>query len=120
MANIVAVGQGVPMITTLTYQILLALASQESHGYGIIKEIEDQTGEPGPSTGALYLALQRMENEGLIEESLRRPSPGDDARRRYYRLTRRGREAARAESTRLAALVAAARRKNLLPARADA
>ena len=109
------------MITPLTYQILLALASQDTHGYGIIKEIEEQFGpSSAPSTGALYLALQRMEAEGLIEESLRRPSSGDDQRRRYYRLTRHGREAARAESTRLAALVAVARRKNLLPARADA
>jgi len=108
-------------MTTLTYQILLALASQDAHGYGIIKEIETQTGPASaPSTGALYLALQRMENEGLIEESLRRPGAGDDPRRRYYRLTRHGREAARAESARLAALVAAARRKKLLPARAGA
>lgn len=108
------------MVTPLTYQVLLALASQDCHGYGIIKEIEAQTGESSaPSTGALYLALQRMESEGLIEEAIRRPSRGDDARRRYYRLTRRGREVAKAESARLAALVAAARRQNLLPARAE-
>lgn len=109
------------MITPLTYQILLALASQERHGYGIIKDIEEQTGaSTAPSTGALYLALQRMESEGLIEEAPGRAAVGDDARRRYYRLTRRGRQAAREESARLAALVAAARRNNLLPAGADA
>lgn len=109
------------MITSLTYQILLALASQDCHGYGIIKEIEEQARESSaPSTGALYLALQRMESEGLIGEAPGRPHQGDDARRRYYRLTRRGREAAKAESARLAALVAAARKKNLLPASADA
>ncbi|HEX9580202.1 MAG TPA: PadR family transcriptional regulator [Gemmatimonadales bacterium] len=109
------------MITPLTYQILLTLASADAHGYGIIKEIEEQTGaSSAPTTGALYLALQRMENEGLIEESLRRPGPEDDQRRRYYRLTRRGRATAREESARLAALVAVARRKNLLPARVDA
>jgi DNA-binding PadR family transcriptional regulator len=109
------------VITPLTYQILLALASADAHGYGIIKEIEEQAGAASaPTTGALYLALQRMEHEGLIEESVRRPRADDDQRRRYYRLTRRGREAAREESARLAALVAVARRKNLLPARADA
>jgi len=67
-----------------------------------------------PSTGALYLALQRMEAEGLIEESPRRPAPSEDQRRRYWRITVRGRETAEAESERLAALVAAARRKDLL------
>ena len=109
------------MITPLTYQILLALASHHRHGYGIIKEIEEQTSQStAPSTGALYLALQRMELEGLIEEAPDRPTVGDDARRRYYRLTRRGRQVAREESARLAALVAAARRNNLLPAGADA
>ncbi|HLB37307.1 MAG TPA: PadR family transcriptional regulator [Gemmatimonadales bacterium] len=109
------------VITPLTYEILLALASQDCHGYGIIKEIEERAGEASaPSTGALYLALQRMESDGLIEEAPGRPTSGDDARRRYYRLTRRGREAAKAESARLAALVAAARRKRLLPASADA
>ena len=72
-------------ITPLTYQILLALADGDGHGYGIIKEIEQRSGSASaPSTGALYLALQRMEGEGLIQEAPARP--GDDARRRYYRL----------------------------------
>jgi DNA-binding PadR family transcriptional regulator len=99
----------------LTFQILLALADAPRHGYGIIKEIEGRVGKGlEPSTGALYLALQRMEGSGLIEES---PSPDDpeaDSRRRYYRLTRTGREAAKQESARLATLVAAAREKKLL------
>lgn len=109
------------MLTPITYQILLALADRDRHGYGIIKEIESRTG-PGsaPSTGALYLALQRLETDGLIGEAAARPADGDDARRRYYRLTRQGRAAAAQESARLAALVALARRKNLLPGRADA
>ena len=102
-------------LTPLTYSILVALADEPRHGYGIIKEIESRA-ETGaaPSTGALYLALQRMEAEGLIEEPRKRPSPADDARRRYWSLTRKGREAARAESRRLAAMLAAAREKDLL------
>jgi DNA-binding PadR family transcriptional regulator len=106
-------------MTPLTYEILLALADAERHGYGIIKELESRLG-PGaaPSTGALYLALRRMELDGLIAEA--RARAADDARRRNYRITRAGRAAAIAESARLAALVKTARAKHLLPGRADA
>lgn len=101
-------------VTPLTYQILLALADEDRHGYGIIKEIEAREG-PGvaPSTGALYLALQRMEGDGLVREA---PHPGDgeDARRRYYRITAQGRALAEEESERLAARVDVARAKQLL------
>jgi DNA-binding PadR family transcriptional regulator len=101
-------------LTPLTYSILVALADAPRHGYGIIKEIEARTGAgTAPSTGALYLALQRMEAQGLIEEAKKRAA-SDDARRRYWSLTREGREAARAESRRLAAVLAAARKKDLL------
>lgn len=109
------------VITPLTYQILLALADADRHGYGIIKEIEERAGaRSAPTTGALYLALQRMESGGLIREAPSRARAGDDARRRYYRITRAGRAAAESESARLAALVGAARRKKLLPGAADA
>ena len=102
-------------MTPLTYQILLALADGDRHGYGIIKEIESRSGAgSAPSTGALYLALQRMEGDGLIEESADRPADEDDARRRYYTITRRGREGAEMESERLATLVSAARDKKLI------
>lgn len=101
--------------TPLTYQILLALAEGALHGYGVIKEIEERGGEgAAPSTGALYLALQRMEGEGLIREA-EAPSGDGDARRRYYALTRHGRTVAEEESARLASLVATARARKLLP-----
>ena len=105
----------VPSPTPLTYQVLLALSDEDRHGYGIIKEIEARgRGGSGPSTGALYLALQRMEGDGLIEGA-RAPMEGStDARRRYYRLTPRGRRVAEEESARLASLVATAREKKLL------
>jgi DNA-binding PadR family transcriptional regulator len=100
-------------MTPLTYDILLALADATRHGYGIIKEIEARAGEgAAPSTGALYLALQRMLGEELIEET--DAEPKEDRRRRYYRLTRKGRDHAEAESHRLQELVRAAREKNLL------
>ncbi len=103
-------------ITPLTFHILLALADAERHGYGIIKEIEANAGESSaPSTGALYLALQRMEQEAWIEESPDRPDPAhDDARRRYYRLTPAGRRVAEAEAGRLAAVVGVALEKRLV------
>ena len=102
-------------MTPLTYQILLALADGDRHGYGIIKEIETRAGTAAaPSTGALYLALQRMEAGQLIEETHERPLDADDARRRYYRISDSGRAEAETESMRLAALVDAARDKNLL------
>ncbi len=102
-------------VTPLTYSILVALADESRHGYGIIKEIESRAGGgAAPSTGALYLALQRMEAEGLIEEAKKRPAGDDDARRRYWSLSRRGREIARNESQRLASLLRTAREKSLL------
>lgn len=108
------------MITALTYQVLLALADSDRHGYGIIKEIEEREGgDAAPSTGALYLALQRMEREGLIAEGAP-PRADDDARRRYYTVTRLGRSVGEQESARLAALVRIARQKKLLTREARA
>ena len=102
-------------LTPLTFDILLALADAPRHGYGIIKEIEARVGAgAGPSTGALYLALQRMETEGLIEEAREHATDSTDKRRRYWSITARGLEAAEAESARLETLVAAARAKDLL------
>ena len=102
-------------LTPLSYHILLAVADQARHGYGIIKEIEAGTaGATSPSTGALYLALQRMESEGLVAEApAPRAEPNDDPRRKYYRLTPLGRRVAVLESQRLAGLVALAAEKRL-------
>jgi DNA-binding PadR family transcriptional regulator len=105
----------VPESTTLTplsHAVLLSLADEERHGYGIIKTVERQSdGALRPGTGTLYTALQRLLDEGLIEESDREPGPEEDRRRRYYRLTAAGLGAARTETLRLARLVALARDK---------
>jgi DNA-binding PadR family transcriptional regulator len=101
-----------PDLTPFSYEILVALAGGDLHGYGILKDIEERNGEGAvPSTGALYLALQRIEEAGLIVESKRQSA---DARRRYYRLTAAGRETARRETTRLAGLVGVARDRELI------
>ena len=100
-------------LTPLSFQILVAVADRPRHGYGIIKEIEEATGAPmKSSTGTLYLAIERLEQEGLIEET-----PSDDARRRYYQLTSLGRAVAVAEVERLATLLGVARGKKLVGAR---
>jgi DNA-binding PadR family transcriptional regulator len=102
-------------LTPLAFQLLLALADGERHGYGILREIEDRTeGLVRLRTGTLYTLLQRLLEERLIEESTARPEPGDDARRRYYGLTVLGRAVLTAEARRLAALVGDARRKRVL------
>jgi DNA-binding PadR family transcriptional regulator len=103
-------------LTPLTFQILLALADQERHGYGVIKEIEIQSGgSMAPATGALYLAAQRMLESQYIEESEDRPDPElDDRRRKYYRLTAFGRSVAAAEAKRMVNLVGIAFQKRLV------
>ena len=102
-------------LTPLSFQLLLAIADKHRHGYGIVKEIELATdGAMKPATGAVYLAIQRMVDEGLI---CNEAAPGDiavDERRRYYGLTKLGRRTAAAEATRLAGLVGAAVRKRLV------
>lgn len=102
-------------LTPLTHAVLLALADADRHGYGIIKEVVRQTeGTLRPGTGTLYAALQRLQEEGLIADSPREPEPGEDQRRKYYRLTQRGRALAGAETLRLARLVSVARQKDLV------
>jgi len=100
-------------LTPLSAAILFALADGASHGYAIIKEIEALTdGEMRPHTGSMYLALHRLLEDGLIVES---QVKGEDTRRRYYKLSDEGREAARAEARRLAQLVKVASAKRLIP-----
>jgi DNA-binding PadR family transcriptional regulator len=92
-------------LTPLSLQILVSLVSGPLHGYGMLKSIEERTrGAETPSTGALYLALQRLEREGHIA-----PAPATeldaDGRRRYWALTPEGRVAARDEVERMASLL---------------
>jgi DNA-binding PadR family transcriptional regulator len=98
------------------FQILLALADGERHGYAIMQEVEDRTGgEVRLGPGTLYGSIKRMLAAQLIEESGRRPAADrDDERRRYYRITALGRRVAIAEARRMERLVAAARAKRLL------
>ena len=104
--------QDLPPLSAQQFQILLALADDDRHGYGIIAEVADRTGGAVRlGTGPLYTAVGRLAELGLIEETSRRDE--DDARRRYYTLTGAGRHALRQETARLESLLAQARRKGI-------
>jgi DNA-binding PadR family transcriptional regulator len=96
------------------FHILLSLVAGERHGYGIIQDIEARGDTSVPDVGTMYRALARMAENGLIEAIRRRPAPGDDERRNYYRITPPGRRTAEAEARRLEALTRAARQFGLL------
>lgn len=100
----------------LAFQILLALARGESHGYAIAKEVERNTdGRTKPSTGSLYLSMEKLHSQALIAETEDRPEDAnEDARRRYFRITPLGRRVARAETERMLRLVNLARERHLL------
>ena len=89
------------------FHILLSLAGGEQHGYGIMQEVLRRTdGKVRLWPATLYGSIKRLIEAELIEGSDERPAPElDDARRRYYRLTRLGRRVLDAECERLQELV---------------
>jgi len=103
-------------LTPAMFHVLLALAGDDLHGYAILKEVALRTaGEVQLSTGTLYGIIKRLLNDGLIIELRQRPvAANDDERRRYYRITPKGREIAAAEAQRLAKVVELARSRRLL------
>jgi DNA-binding PadR family transcriptional regulator len=105
-----------PPLTPAAFQVLLALAAGEAHGYAVMRFVEQVTGGTvrlGP--GTLYRTIGRLLADGLVEEvEGGDPTAPHDARRRYYRLTAQGRRAARAEAAQLARMVAAATEAGLL------
>ena len=94
-------------LKTNWFHIMLSLAGGEQHGYAIMNEVSERTGGKirlWPAT--LYGTLKRLIETGLIEETDERPAPElDDARRRYYKLTRLGKRVLDAETARLEELV---------------
>ena len=103
-------------LTAPMFDVLLALADGDKHGYAIIKEVRSRTdGRVRLSAGTLYGLLKRFIDEGLIAECEERPDPAlDDERRRYYRLTANGRAVAVAETRRMEAAVRQAQSKQLI------
>ena len=107
-------------LTPVAFEILLALADGERHGYSILREVAERSnGAVTLHPGTLYRALARLLESGWIDELDERPeAEHDDERRRYYRLTECGIAVARAEAERLAGQLAAARNRKLLRMRA--
>jgi DNA-binding PadR family transcriptional regulator len=107
---------GAPL-TPAVLHILLALSTEERHGYGIMKQVEREShGKVKMGPGTLYGSIGRMIAAGLIRESDKRVDPAlDDERRIYYELTGAGRQALRAELDRYREVVAVAAEKHVTP-----
>jgi DNA-binding PadR family transcriptional regulator len=104
-------------LTPPMFQVLVALAGEEMHGWAIMKEVSGRTdGRIVLSPGTLYGLIKRLLGEDLIVESDRLPPARlDDERRRYYRLTERGERVVRAEMRRMQDALALAAAKKLAP-----
>jgi DNA-binding PadR family transcriptional regulator len=100
-------------MTAAEFQVLVSLADGEKHGYAIGKEVAARTnGAVALRAATLYTVIKRLLDHGFIDESAARPDPSlDDERRRYYRLTSRGRKVAEAEALRMETTVKQARAK---------
>jgi DNA-binding PadR family transcriptional regulator len=102
-------------LTPAEFEVLIALADGEKHGYAILKAVARDSDGPAIGPATLYTIVRRFLESGLIAESATRPDVHlDDERRRYYRITEAGRAAARTEAARMESLLASARAKNLL------
>ena len=95
----------------LNFQVLLALAEGERHGWALVRELQAREPDERILPGNFYRTLRAMLADGLIEES------GTRDRRTYFKLTKEGRDAAKAEARRLESLVAESRARKLLTAR---
>jgi DNA-binding PadR family transcriptional regulator len=102
----------------LVFQVLLALADGERHGWSLVRDVQQRGGFGRIMPGNFYRTLRSMLADGLIDESDARPAPDDDdERRRYFAITALGEGVAAAEARRLEAAVAEARSKRLLTKR---
>lgn len=106
-------------LPSAAFQILLALAEGDLHGYAIMRQVEEQTaGKVRLGPGTLYSSIQALLEEGLIQEvdtgSAPDVSDAQRERRRSYRLTSAGMKVARAEAQRLAGILRIARAKRVL------
>jgi len=103
-------------LTPAVFNILMALADGEKHGFAIMLKVEANTnGQVQMGPGTLYGSINRMLKAGLLEQSDERADPElDDQRRRYYRLTGLGQRTLHMEIERLASQVGIAQAKDLL------
>jgi len=103
------------LLNPTEFAILLALADEPRHGYGIAQEVQRSSqGTVRLGPGTLYGAIKRMLEAGLLEENAASAAADDPRRSSYYRLSRSGRAAAREQARQLADLVRTASTKGLL------
>jgi DNA-binding PadR family transcriptional regulator len=104
-------------LTPAVLHILLALSTEERHGYGIMKQVEaDSQGKVKMGPGTLYGSIGRMIRAGLIIESDKKPDPEmGDERRIYYRITDLGRKALASELERYRAVLTVAGQERRSP-----
>ena len=115
MAHETSVADLLPL-KPLVFQVLLALADGERHGWSLVRDVQQRGGFERLMPGNFYRTLRAMLADGLIEEAAQRTKAADDdERRRYFRLTPLGQKAAAAEARRLEAALIEARAKRLLP-----
>jgi len=102
-----------PPLTPAVLHILLALSSEERHGYGIMKQVEaDSRGKVNMGPGTLYGSISRMTEAGLINEAEKRVDPRmNEERRVYYKISGQGLQVLAAELSRYREVIAVARRK---------
>ena len=115
MSNSLHVDSIIPL-KPIDFLVLMVLADNERHGYGIVQDISAHTnGKIRLVPGNLYSVLRRLMNLKVIDETSRRPAPDlDDERRRYYRITAFGNRVLRAEAERMRELVAVAESRNII------
>jgi DNA-binding PadR family transcriptional regulator len=103
-------------LPTAAFHILVALAGHDRHGYAIMQDIAERTGgKIRMSPGTLYGAIGRLLEQGLISELRDGGRPGNDERRRCYRITAFGRAVATAEARRMSDMLRQARATGLVP-----
>ncbi len=96
------------------FQILIALAGGDRHGYAIIHSRSlREAGGTRLTPGTVYGAIRRMLDAGLVEEAGKEPPVSTSNQRRFYHLTDFGSAVARAETARLSKLVDLARTRGL-------
>jgi len=101
----------------LVFQVLLALSDEDRHGWSLVREAQERLGTRVLPAN-FYRTLRTMLSDGLIVDAGRHKPGGDhDERRRYFKLTPLGRDAARLEARRLQDLVSDARTRRLLSTR---
>ncbi len=105
-------------VKPVDFLVLLSLAKEELHGYGLVRAIEELSeGQVQLVPTNLYAVLRRLESRGLLAPSARRPVPArDDQRRRYFRITELGRSVMQAEAARLRRLLGRGVEQRLLDA----